>query len=110
MNPYPEFTFDADVDEAKNVLSVIQYQFIGDIVDNNVELHKDPMNGFTEERNFRKIGSIPVMEWRKMGFDKIDDRYERELKIRKYLQGNPQYRTVDALKHDGANDGHVIIR
>ena len=107
---FPEFFFDADIDEAKNVLSVVQHQYIKDIVDANVMLHKDPDNGFTEERSFRRIGSIPINEWHKMGFSKIEDRAERELKMRKYLQENPQYRTVGAIKHDNANDGHIIVK
>jgi hypothetical protein len=52
-------------------------------------------NGFSKNRLFRKVASIPVVavvEAERQGYD-MSDRAD----IKKFLERNPQYRTVNKL-------------
>jgi hypothetical protein len=71
------------------------------IVDENTDVRNNGNNGFSKERNFRKIGSIPMLllnEAFKEGINPMDGSPEADKWLRKFLQANPKFMTVDRLK------------
>ena len=104
---------DADYDPRKDTLTYSKAQVITDHVEANLEEQVSGLNGWTEGRTMRKIGSItPMAFYHWYVTNKIGDLspVDRQAELVKFLQSNPQFRTVDALKHDTANQGHVIIK
>jgi len=85
----------------------------GGITQNNIPILEDnyvrKMNanrGFSKERLFRKIGSIPLTVWlnaHQEGWN-LDD----EKEIYKFLAQNPSCRSVTAI--DSGHTGQIIIK
>lgn len=69
-------------------------------IEENNDIRNNGRNGFSPERTFRKIGSIPMIflnEAIKEGINPLDGSPEAEKWVKKFLQDNPKFMTVDAL-------------
>jgi hypothetical protein len=78
------------------------------IVENNLVHKVAGNNGFGPTRNFRKIGSIPMHllnEAFKKGINPLDGSPEGQKWIKKYLQENKKFMTVDTIK---TNRKHIV--
>lgn len=78
------------------------------VIENNL-VHKNAgNNGFSKERTFRKIGSIPMHllnEAFKKGINPLDGSPEGQKWIKDYLRDNPKFMTVDAIN---SNRKHIV--
>ena len=107
MEPYKwELDWDEFVKTGK--LNFTQQLYIGHIVEGNRVEQKTPNNGFTQDRNFRKIGSIPTSVY-KTHIAHLP-KEEQPLAIYKLLNENPGLRTVERIKTDTPSDGHIIVK
>jgi len=76
------------------------------ILDENYVRRMNANNGFSKERLFRKIGSVPllaVLEARQKGYN-MDDPKD----IKRFLQDNPDYMTVEKI--DSHRPANIIIK
>ena len=104
---------DADYDPRTGVYTYGKVQDITEHLEANLEDQVSGLNGWTETRTMRKIGSItPIAFYKWYIRNKIADlpAVERQAELVKFLQSNPQFMTVDSMKHDTANQGHVVIK
>jgi hypothetical protein len=104
---------DADYDYRKGVYTYGRIQDITDHLEDNLEQQVSGLNGWTEGRTMRKIGSItPIAFYKWYLQNKIADlpKVEQQAELVKFLQSNPQFRTVDKLKHDTVDQGHIIVK
>lgn len=68
-------------------------------------------NGFSKDRTFRKIGSIPMLllnEAYKIGINPLDGSPEALAWVRKTLEENPAFRTVDSIDSGKSRRGLII--
>jgi len=104
---------DSGIDLRKGLLEYQATEEITDAVNANLESQADPNNGFTAERTMRKIADIPVAvfhPWaRKIGYYHMDH-LDRWRAMRIFLAEHPEYRAVERLKNDTANQSHIIIK
>lgn len=80
------------------------------IVENNKVHKRAGNNGFSKERTFRKIGSIPLVLYNeafRQGINPMDGSPEAEKWVRKMLEENPAFRTVDNI-NSNAGKRHII--
>lgn len=114
-------TWYADYDEKKRTLNLYGVKDLGYIFKANAEARKDPNNGFSKSREgalARKVASVDMdvyrswqIEFEKMGGKKQDKWVEDWNKFYdKKLRENPCFYTVDALRHFGPSDGHIIVK
>jgi hypothetical protein len=92
---------------------MLAYKVVGSITQNNIPVLEENYvrkmnanNGFSKQRLFRKIASIPDVAHLnaiKSGYN-LDDRKELE----RFLSENPDYMTVDRI-NSGAS-GHIIVK
>jgi hypothetical protein len=86
---------------------------ITDILNDNLVAQADPNNGWTPDRMFRQTGNIPKCvyhQWAKRTGHYQMDGEQKKKNMEKFLKEYQQYATVDRLKHDTANQGHIIIK
>jgi len=94
-------------------LNADEYVVTGSVTQNNIPVleqnyieRMNTNNGWTGERMFRKIASIPIVavyEAKQRGYD-----MDSPEGIRKYLAENPDYLTVNAI--DTGASGKIIIK
>lgn len=104
---------DADYDPRTGVYTYGKVQDITDHLEANLEEQVSGLNGWTENRSMRKIGSItPIAFFQWYIKNRIADlsAVDRQAELVKFLNSNPQFRTVDKLKHDTANQGNIVIK
>jgi bacterioferritin (cytochrome b1) len=104
---------DANYDPRTDTYTYNKVQDITEHLESNLEEQVNGINGWTEERTMRKIGSITPMAFYKWYLkNKIADlsNVDKQAELVKFLESNPQFRTVDKLKHDTANQGNIIIK
>ncbi len=110
-----EYWWDATFDANKGTWSYHEIYDFAPVINENLALQQDPRNGWTTERTARRIASIPLQvlladkEYRAASQANASTA-DRQAALWKFIERHPEYRTVDKLKHDNANDGHVIIR
>ena len=78
------------------------------IAEDNLLHRNSGANGFSKDRSFRKIGSIPMhmmQEAYKEGINPLDGSPEAAAWIKKTLANNVAYRTVDTMK---TNKKHIV--
>ena len=78
------------------------------VVESNRTSQKEPGNGFTQSREMRKIGAIPPSVYTKHIAPLPVE--EQAAAIYKLLNDNPGFRTVEKIKTDTPNDGHIIVK
>jgi len=100
-------------DEKRGDIYYQAVEEITDVVNSNLESQNDPNNGFTTDRSLRKIADIPVSVFHpwanKTGYYHMD-KVDRWRSMRLFLKEHPEYSTVTALKHDTANQGHIVVK
>jgi len=76
------------------------------VLDENYVKKMNANNGFSQDRLFRKVASIPLVAWMKATQDgyNMDD----EKDVRRFLLENPDYLCVDKL--DKRSDPHIIVK
>jgi hypothetical protein len=88
-------------DHDTNTLYVQETEDVESVLEDNAEERNSGRNGFSVERSFRKIGSIPLImlddAFRK-GINPFNGSPEGQKWIREFLQNNPKLMTVDRLK------------
>jgi hypothetical protein len=86
---------------------------ISEALNDNLASQADPDNGFTAGRTMRKVANIPVSvyhQWaRSIGYYSMSQA-DKWIHMRKFLKDNPQYSSVDKLKHNTVNQGSIIIK
>lgn len=107
MEPY-KWELDWDEFIKTGNLNYIQTYYIGHTIEANRQEQKDPGNGWTEEREFRKIGSIPSTVYNERILPLPPE--ERPSAIYKLLNDEPMLRTVERIKTDSPSDGYIIIK
>jgi hypothetical protein len=90
-------------------VEITQREYIGDILQENLDKQKDGSNGWTEDRSMRLVGSIPWSLYADHNFRSLN-RDERTIFLRWFLEQHPECRTVDKFLHVGPSDGHIIIK
>lgn len=90
-----------------------EYVLTGSITQNNIPVleqnYVEKMNagnGWSKERMFRKIASIPVVAQFKASQDGYD--LDNKADLQRFLNDNPDYMTVNAI--DTGATGHIIIK
>jgi len=81
------------------------------ILEENADHRSHGNNGFSKERTFRKIGSIPMLllnEAFKEGINPLDGSPEAEKWVRKLMAENPKFMTVDAIDSGKTKRGIII--
>ena len=99
---------DTHYDQATGVHTVRVTHDVEHILENNLAHRNAGNNGFSKERTFRKIGSIPMHllnEAFNEGINPLDGSPEAEKWIKNYLRDNPKFMTVDAIK---TNREHIV--
>ncbi len=103
---YDEKTGNIFYSVTKDITAVLQL---------NVDLREQGNNGFTQGRTMREIANIDPehrnhwMKERGIPFHQLDREYRRKY-LEMYLNANPQYMAVKALKTNTANQGHIFIK
>jgi len=100
---------DGNFDPDSGEIRIVQEQYIGDILQHNLDLQKDGTNGFTRGRSMRLVGQIPGFLYADPDFRALDPQ-EKQFFLKWFLERHPEYRTVERLKTSGPNDGHIIIK
>ena len=90
-------------------IGITQQEYIGDIIQENLDKQKDGSNGWTEDRSMRHVGSIPWSLYVDNDFRSLP-KEERTLFLRWFLDKHPECRTVDKMLHVGPADGHIIVK
>ena len=89
--------YDKDIDR----LYIQKSQDIEPVLEENLAHRNAGNNGYGKSRNWRKIGSIPCIVVEKIlrehGVNIMENSPEAEKYIRKFLQLNPKFMTVDKL-------------
>jgi hypothetical protein len=89
-------------DRADNKLFIRRFEDIEPVLDENAYARNHQgNNGYGKSRNWRKIGSIPMIVveqiLREKGVNILDGSPEADRYVRQYLQDNYKFRTVDKL-------------
>jgi len=111
---------DIDVNDNRNVVTCKRVEDIAPLLNENALLKEDPRNGFTDNRSFRRVGSIPptrVLRDVMPAMKKLELEYSgndlvtaRSKWYREYLNKHPEFRTVDKMVSHQANEGNIIIK
>lgn len=95
---------------------VIEYNAIydhADVHNVNDDRRKDSNRGFSPERHFQHIGSIPCDVWhkhcRKIGYNLMDNAKRKE-EIIKFLNQFRGYTTVEAIRSRQPNETNIIVK
>ena len=95
---------------------------VAPVLNQNLELQKDPQNGFFKEtRDSRHIGEIPEIVYYRdvhpkfknleaQGLTGNDLRIQKGTILRNFLNEHPEYRVVDQLVHHTANETHIQVK
>ena len=105
--------WDADYNPRKDTFHYVQQQDVTEHIEGNLQDQVDGFNGWTPDRSMRKIGSIPPLAFFKWYHENNIanlSTVDKQAELVKFLQKCVEYRTVDKLKHDTANQGHIIIK
>jgi hypothetical protein len=94
-------------------LNADEYVVTGSVTQNNIPVLEENYiermntnNGWSKERMFRKIASIPVVAQfaaKEQGYD-LDNMND----LHRFLQANPEYKTVNDI--DTGASGKIIVR
>jgi len=100
---------DGFYDEDTGNLSITQQEYIGDIIEQNLSKQRDGSNGWTKDRMFRHVASIPcsVAAMERIRAMKDDAQH---LELQRILNKHPEFKTVDKMLHVGPADGHILIK
>ena len=87
-------------DHKENVLTRIITEDVEPIIDHATAIRNNTDNGFSKSRDFRKIGSVPLIiidQWMQDGFNpfRTDPWTSKEIKRR--LNEFSKFRTVDGM-------------
>ena len=95
----------------------IHYQAVEDhtpIVQDNWyrQNYERERKGFTNERTMQHVAQVPASvhhRWaKKVGYYDMD-RDQKRAAMMRFLNEHPEYRTVERLKTDTPNSGHIIV-
>lgn len=116
-----DVTWYTEYDTLKKTLHMYGVRDLREHFASNAEERKDPNNGFSYSREgglARKIASVDTIvyrEWQRE-FERIGGKQQanwtadwRKFLMRK-LAENPQHYTVERLKNEASDAGHVFIR
>ena len=100
---------DGFYNEKTGEIGITQQEYIGDVIQSNIEKQKDGTNGWTKDRNMRQVGSIPYSILMDSEFRNLNPE-ERHLALKWLLEKHPEFRTVDKMLHVGPADGHILVK
>ena len=96
-------------DEVRYEVTVDHAEALND----NDDRKKDPSRGFSSNRMFQHIGSVPVHVWhqhcKRVGFNEMD-KAKRKEEIIRFLNQFQGYATVEKIRTREANEANIFIR
>jgi len=94
------------INDEEAVLDGFLFQDNIPVLEENYVQKMNSNNGFTKQRMFRKIASVPLVahiEAERQGYNMSDP-----ADVRKFLERNPDYMTVERIKSKGTRN--YIVR
>ncbi len=84
-----------------------------DVVNENIERKADGTRGFSPDRHFQHIGSVPCHVWhahcKKIGYNQMDNA-SRKKEVIKFLNQFRQWSPVDSIRTEQPSEGHIVIK
>jgi hypothetical protein len=87
-------------DHKSNVLTKVITEDVEPVIDHATDIRNNHDNGFSKSRDFRKIGSIPLIildQWFKEGFNALSNDPETGKEVKRRLNEYNKFRTVDGM-------------
>jgi hypothetical protein len=84
-----------------------------DVINENIDRKADGTRGFSPDRHFQHIGSVPCHVWhehcKKIGYNLMDNA-SRKKEVIKFLNQFRQWSPVESIRTEQPSEGHIIIK